>query len=99
MASKHATKIDAVLRHLAAGADIGGFAGTKSENLAVVRAAGRRGLISWDAEGNRYTLTPAGWSELTPRRFGMRSLVASTAIGAAIRAASLAFLRLPGPQW
>ena len=99
MASKHATKIDAVLRHLAAGADIGDFAGTKYENLAVVRTAVRRGLISWDAEGNRYTLTPAGWSELTPRRFGIRSLVASTAIGAAIGAAALAFLWLPGLKW
>jgi hypothetical protein len=99
MALKRATKIDAVLRHLAAGEDIADFPGTKYENLAVVRTAVRRGLITWDAEGNRYVLTPAGWSDLTPRRFGVRSLVASTAIGAAIGAAALAFVWLPGVKW
>jgi hypothetical protein len=99
MAGKRATKIDAVLRHLAAGEDISDFPGTKYENLAVVRTAVRRGLIMWDAEGNRYILTPAGWGELAPRRFGVRSLVASTAIGAAIGAAALAFLWLPSLKW
>src|ERR1700730_13282138 len=99
MAGKRATKIDAVLRHLAAGEDISEFPGTKYENLAVVRTAVRRGLIGWDAEGDRYILTPAGWSELAPRRFGVRSLVASTAIGAAIGAAALAFLWLPSLKW
>ena len=99
MASKRAAKIDAVLRHLAAGEDISDFPGTKYETLAVVRTAVRRGLISWDGEGNRYTLTAAGWGELTPRRFGVPSLVASTAIGAAIGAAALAFLWLPGLKW
>jgi hypothetical protein len=99
MAGKRAAKIDAVLRHLAAGEDVASFPGTKYENLAVVRTAVHRGLISWDAEGNRYTLTPAGWSDLTPRRFGVRSLVASTAVGAAIGAAALAFLWLPGVKW
>jgi hypothetical protein len=99
MAGKRATKIDAVLRHLAAGEDISDFPGTKYENLALVRTAVRRGLIAWDSEGNRYILTPAGWGELTPRRFGVRSLVASTAIGAAIGAAALAFLWLPSLKW
>ena len=99
MAGKRATKINAVLRHLAAGEDISDFPGTKYENLAVVRTAVRRGLIMWDAEGNRYILTPAGWGELAPRRFGVRSLVASTAIGAAIGAAALAFLWLPSLKW
>jgi hypothetical protein len=99
MAGKRATKIDAVLRHLAAGEDISSFPGTRYENLAVVRTAVHRGLISWDAEGNRYTLTPAGWGALTPRRFGMPSLVASTAIGAAVGAAALAFLWVPGVKW
>jgi len=99
MASKRAAKIDAVLRHLAAGEDIASFPGTKYENLAVVRTAVHRGLISWDAEGNRYTLTPGGWNGITPRRFGVRSLVASTAVGAAIGAAALAFLWLPAVKW
>jgi hypothetical protein len=99
MAGKRAAKIDAVLRHLAAGEDVATFPGTKYENLAVVRTAVHRGLISWDAEGNRYTLTSAGWSDLAPRRFGVRSLVASTAVGAAIGAAALAFLWLPGIKW
>jgi hypothetical protein len=99
MAGRRATKIDSVLRHLAAGEDITDFPGTKYENLALVRTAVRRGLISWDGEGNRYTLTPAGWSELAPRRFGLPSLMASTAIGAAIGAAALALLWLPGLKW
>src|ERR1700756_949695 len=99
MAGKRATKIDAVLRHLAAGEDISSFPGTKYENLAVVRTAVHRGLIMWDAEGNRYTLTPAGWNGITPRRFGVRSLAASTAIGAVMGAAAVAFLWLPGVKW
>jgi hypothetical protein len=99
MAGKRAAKIDAVLRHLAVGEDVATFPGTKYENLAVVRTAVHRGLISWDAEGNRYTLTSAGWSDLASRRFGVRSLVASTAVGAAIGAAALAFLWLPGVKW
>src|SRR5437660_11294677 len=94
MAGKRATKIDAVLRHLAAGEDISDFAGTKYENLALVRTAVRRGLIAWDSEGNRYILTPAGWGELAPRRFGVRSLVASTALGAEIGGRARAFLWL-----
>jgi hypothetical protein len=99
MIRRHATKIDAVLRHLAAGADLQDFPGTKFEKLALVRTAGRRGLIAWDATRSRYELTPAGWSELSPRRFGLPSLVVSTALGASIGAAALAFLWLPGVQW
>ena len=96
MASRRATKIDAVLRHLAAGGEIQDFPGTKFENLALARSVERRGLVVWDKEGNRYVLTPAGWSQLTPRRFGLPSMVVSTAVGAAIGAAALAFLWLPG---
>jgi hypothetical protein len=98
MASKRATKTDAVLRHIAAGGDIGDFPGTKFENGALARSVERRGLIVWDKEGNRYVLTPAGWSALTPRRFGLPSLMVSTAVGAAVGAAVLAFLWLPGLQ-
>jgi hypothetical protein len=96
MASKRATKTDAVLRHLAAGGDIADFPGTKYENLALARSIERRGLVLWDKEGHRYTLTPAGWGALTPRRFGLPSVMVSTALGAAIGAAALAFLWLPG---
>jgi hypothetical protein len=99
MAGKRATKIAAMLRHLAAGEDLQDFPGTKYENTALARAAERRGLIIWDREGNRYVLTPAGWSELTPRRFGLPALIVSTAAGAAIGAAALAFLWLPGTKW
>jgi hypothetical protein len=99
MAGKRATKIDSMLRHLAAGGEAQDFPGTKYENLAVARTIVRRGLITWDGEGNRYVLTPAGWNELTPRRFGLPSLVVSTATGAAIGAAVLAFLWLPGVRW
>jgi len=98
MASKRATKTDAVLRHIAAGGDISDFPGTKFENGALARSVERRGLIVWDREGNRYVLTPAGWSALTPRRFGLPSLMVSTAVGATIGAAVLAFLWLPGLQ-
>jgi hypothetical protein len=96
MASKRATKIDAVLRHLAAGGEIQDFPGTKFENLALARSVERRGFVVWDKEGNRYVPTPAGWNQLTPRRFGLPSMVVSTAVGAAIGAAALAFLWLPG---
>src|SRR5215472_849379 len=96
MASRRATKIDAVLRHLAAGGEIQDFPGTKYENMALARSVERRGLVLWDKEGHRFTLTPAGWSQLTPRRFGLLSMVVSTAVGAAIGAAALAFYWLPG---
>jgi hypothetical protein len=96
MASRRATKIDAVLRHLAAGGDIQDFPGTKYENMSLARSVERRGLVLWDQEGHRFTLTPAGWSQLTPRRFGLPSMMVSTAVGAAIGAAVLAFLWLPG---
>jgi hypothetical protein len=97
MASKRATKIDAMLRHLAAGEDIQNFpGGTKFENRALMHTVERRGLVAWDPEGNRYTLTPAGWGALTPRRFGVTSLMVSTAVGAAVGAAALALLWLPG---
>lgn len=98
MASKRATKMDAVLRHLAAGGEIQDFPGTKYENLALARSVERRGLVLWDKEGHRFVLTPAGWAQLTPRRFGLPSLVVSTAVGASIGAAALAFLWLPGLQ-
>jgi hypothetical protein len=98
MASRRATKIDAVLRHLAAGGEIQDFPGTKYENMALARAVERRGLVLWDKEGHRFTLTPAGWSQLTPRRFGLPSMAVSTAVGAAIGAAALAFLWLPGRE-
>jgi hypothetical protein len=96
MASKRATKIDAVLRHLAAGGEIQDFPGTKFENLALARSVERRGLVLWDKEGHRFVLTPAGWAQLTPRRFGLPTMAVSTAVGAAIGAAALAFLWLPG---
>jgi len=99
MAGRRATKIDAMLRHLASGGEAQDFPGTKYENLALARTVERRGLIAWDGEGNRFVMTPAGWSELTPRRFGLPSLVVSTAMGAAIGAAALAFLWLPGARW
>jgi hypothetical protein len=97
MSGSHATKIDSMLRHLAGGGDAQDFTGTKYENLALARTIERRGLIAWDGEGNRYVLTRAGWSTLTPRRFGLPSLAASAALGA-IGVAALAFLVLPGAR-
>jgi hypothetical protein len=97
MSGKRATKIDAMLAHLATGGDALDFAGTKYENLALARTLHDRGLIAWDGERNRFGLTPAGWSALTPRRFGLPSLAASAAMGA-IAVAALAFLLLPGAR-
>lgn len=86
-----------MLAHLATGGDDQDFAGTKYENAALARTLHSRGLIAWDGERNRYTLTPAGWSALTPRRFGLPSLAASAAVGA-IAVAALAFFWLPGAR-
>jgi hypothetical protein len=98
MSGKRSAKTDAMLAHLATGGDAQDFAGTKYENLAVARTLHSRGLIAWDGERDRYTLTPAGWSALTPRRFGLPSLAASAAVGA-IGVAALAFLWLPSTRW
>jgi hypothetical protein len=90
------TKIDAVLRHLGCGQDLRDFPGTASEKLALIRTAASRGLIAWQRGRRRYELTSVGWSELTPRRrFTLASMVASTAVGAAVGAAALAILWLP----
>jgi hypothetical protein len=90
------TKIDAVLRHLGCGQDLRDFPGTASEKLALIRTAASRGLIAWQRGRGRYELTSVGWSELTPRRrFTLASMVASTAVGAAVGAAALAILWLP----
>jgi hypothetical protein len=88
--------MDALLRHLGCGQDLQEFPGTKFETLALTETAGRRGLIAWGEASGRYELTPIGLSKLTPRRrFGLASLMVSTAIGATIGAAALAVLWLP----
>jgi len=97
MPGKRSAKIDAMLAHLATGGDVEDFAGTKYENLALARTLRSRGLIAWDGDKNRCVLTPAGWSALTPRRFGLPSLAASAAMGA-IAVTALAFLWLPGAR-
>ena len=86
-----------MLAHLATGGDVEDFAGTKYENLALARTLRSRGLIAWDGDKNRCVLTPAGWSALTPLRFGLPSLAASAAMGA-IAVTALAFLWLPGAR-
>jgi hypothetical protein len=95
-ASDDRTRIDAVLRHLGCGQDFRDFPGTASEKLALIRTAASRGLIAWQRGRGRYELTSVGWSELTPRRrFTLASMMVSTAVGAAVGAATLAFLWLP----
>jgi len=85
-----------MLRHLGCGRDPWDFPGTASERLALVRTADARGLIAWRKAPARYQVTAAGWSRLTPRRhFGLPSLLAGTAIGAVVGAASLAIVWLP----
>src|ERR1043166_1596073 len=84
-------RIEAVLRHLASGADLRAFPATASEKVALVKTATHRGLIAWSKGRNRYELTSAGWCELAPtRRFGMGSMMLGTTVGATLGAAALA---------
>jgi hypothetical protein len=88
--------IDALLRHLGCGIDIRGFSGTASEKIALVHVARVRGLIAWTRARACYEVTPIGWRRLEPRRrFGVASLVFSTAAGAIVGAAALASTWLP----
>jgi hypothetical protein len=74
--------MDAMLRHVGAGHDLGEFPGTVAEKLALVWTAGARGLIEWNRRRTRYELTPIGWSKLTPgRMFDLRWLIVSAAAG------------------
>jgi hypothetical protein len=88
--------MDAVLRHLGCGRDLESFPGTRYEQLGLIQTARSRGLVEWQEERGRYELTPVGWRHLTPRRLGLASLLAGTAIGATVAAAALAILWLPG---
>jgi hypothetical protein len=97
MFGKRSAKTEAMLAHLATGGDDQDFAGTKYENAALARTLHSRGLIAWDGERNRYTLTPAGWRSLAPRRFGLPALAASAAVGA-IAVAAIAVFWLPGAR-
>jgi hypothetical protein len=86
------TRIDAILRHLGCGRELRDFPGTESEKLALIRIASSRRLVAWHRGRARYELSPIGWSELTPRRrFGLGSLMVSTAVGATVGAAVLGF--------
>lgn len=89
--------IDAMLGHLGSGRDICHFPGTATEKVALVRTARARGLIVWRKTRARYELTPIGWIRLAPRpRFGVASLIVSTAVGAIVGGAALAaFTWLP----
>jgi hypothetical protein len=83
-------KIHAVLQHLGCGEDLASFPATASEKVALIRIAANRRLIAWHRARGRYELTGAGWSELgSGRRFGLLSLMASTAAGAVIGAVVL----------
>jgi hypothetical protein len=100
------SRIDAILRHLGCGGALRDFPGTESEKLALIRIASNRGLVAWHKGRGRYEVSPIGWSELTPRRrFGLGSLMVSTAVGATVGAALLGFFwvsadasRLVGPS-
>jgi hypothetical protein len=85
-------KIQAILRHLGCGRELRDFPGTESEKLALIRTASSRRLVAWHKGRTRYEVTPVGWTELTPRRrFGLGSLMVSTAVGATVGAAILGF--------
>ena len=88
--------MDAMLRHLGCGQDLADFPGTASEKLALVRTAGRRGLIAWRKGRGRFELTSIGWSALTPRRrFTLAAVMSAAAIGATIGAVAQTVLWLP----
>jgi len=88
--------INELLRHLGCGQDFEDFPGTASEKLALVRTACTRGLIGWSKARRRYEVTPAGWTELMPRRrYGVASLMISAAAGGIIGAAALGVYWLP----
>ncbi len=83
-------RIRAVLKHLGSGADLAEFPATPSEKVALVKTASQRKLIAWHKNRSRYELTQAGWCELAPRRrFGVGSVLAGSAAGAAIGAIAL----------
>jgi hypothetical protein len=85
-------KMQAILRHLGCGLELRDFPGTESEKLALIRIASSRRLVAWHKGRARYEVSPIGWSELTPRRrFGLGSLMVSTAVGATVGAAVLGF--------
>jgi hypothetical protein len=97
MKKSRRANIDAMLRHLAAHHDPHDFPSTAYERQALIEAAGKRRLIEWQKERRRYELTPIGVRRM--RRgggLGLPSLATGAGIGAAIGAAVLAMLWLPG---
>lgn len=95
--SNDAPDIDALLRHLGGGHDLGNFPGAATQKVALVRTASARGLITWSRARARYELTHSGRNELAPRRgFGAASLMMSAAIGGIVGAAGLGIFWLPG---
>jgi hypothetical protein len=89
---KRRVRIDALLRHLDNGHDPQDFAGTRYEQLALIRTACRFRLVKWQEERGRYELTSIGRLHVAPRCFGSMSLTAGTAVGATIGAVALALL-------
>jgi hypothetical protein len=62
------TKIHAVLNHLGRRRSLRDLPGTQGGKVALIKTAGRRGLIVWRKGRNRYELTAAGWNELAGRQ-------------------------------
>jgi hypothetical protein len=88
-------RIDALLRHVNGGHELQDFAGTRYERLALVQTACKLKLVKWQEERGRYELTAIGRLHVIPKRFGSRSLIVTTAVGATIGAVALAVLWLP----
>lgn len=86
-----------MLRHLASHHDPQDFPSTAYERQALLEAAGKRRLIEWQKDNRRYELTPIGWRRLRRGR-GFVPLTISAGVGAAIGAAALAMLWLPGDR-
>lgn len=90
-------RIGAVMAHVQECGNLDGFASSRSERLALMTTAIRRGLLAWDRSSNRYSLSAPGRRYLdlcAPRPSGARPKLAGHSPrqrwGRRLRAASIA---------
>jgi hypothetical protein len=81
--------VRAALQHIATGGDLANFSATQSEKRAVIAAAGRRRLISWDKARGRYGLTWRGRRASQPRPVVSRAWFSAQALVITVAAVAL----------